>query len=561
MKKIFVLIIISLVLISSTKKEDYDVRYQVTLTTDNSIPSLKVKTVFKADPDGHTYLFFQDKAWGENSLYNCLSKLKLVNAHGKITKNADSNRIEIKHSKKLKYLEFEYILTQDTKLPLDADKTYRPVIQKEYFSVFSHNLFMLPEHLDKKNDNLIHIKIDWEDFPKNYTIHNSFGSNQKTQKLDINRDEFHSGIFIGGDYKIYPIEIQKNKVYLATRGDWVSLNDIRIVELLKKTISVQRNFWKDHSQKYFTVTMQPFPMENGSSFLGTGLTNSFATAISNNSYTHIQQLAHIFNHELLHNWIGHTIKKANEEEQYWFSEGFTDYYTIKNIASNNILELDEAFFIEEFNTIVKNLFGSPVREAPNSEINYENFWSDRDYEKLPYRRGALFAFYLDYRIRRKTNNELSLDHLMREFLKDAVEKKQKINHPYFIKKVNHFLQEDISSFFEKHIENGVLMDLEAIYKEFDFEFTSIAAVFYRGYTLDSSNGLISDVDRNSNAFKAGMRDGDKAISVSVYSDPKKEAEFTLLRGKEKLSIKFFPAKEITAPQLINNEKNRKKLQF
>ena len=97
--------------------------------------------------------------------------------------------------------------------------------------------------------------------------------------------------------------------FLATRGDWVPFSVDEIKGLLKETMENQRNFWEDHSQEYFTVTMQPIFQSNGSSYQGTGLTNSFATSFSNNEFMEIGQMVHLFNHELMHNWIGGGDKK------------------------------------------------------------------------------------------------------------------------------------------------------------------------------------------------------------------------------------------------------------
>ena len=192
-----------------------------------------------------------------------------------------------------------------------------------------------------------------------------------------------------------------------------------VFQVLEQTLTCQRNFWNDHSQNYFTVTMQPFPQENGSSFQGTGLTNSFATSVSNNDQTELGQMVYLFNHELMHNWIGHTIHNDNEEEQYWFSEGFTEYYTFKNIAKNKINGLDGTFFIDEFNRTIRDLYASSVTEAPNSEINYDNFWTNYEYSKLPYWRGAIFAFYLDQKIQQMSEGKQSLDDVMYQVYTDA----------------------------------------------------------------------------------------------------------------------------------------------
>jgi len=42
-------------------------------------------------------------------------------------------------------------------------------------------------------------------------------------------------------------------------------------------------------------------------------------------------------------------------------------------------------------------YGSPVKNTPNNKI-LDNYWNLGDYNRLPYRRGCLFAFWLDNRI-------------------------------------------------------------------------------------------------------------------------------------------------------------------
>ncbi|NER14931.1 hypothetical protein GWK08_15855 [Leptobacterium flavescens] len=559
-KLILILISVWITAVSCSSEKTEKLTYEVSSVLKDSIPSLKIRASFKADPTGFTRLFFQDNAWGQEKLYDCLSDLKLVSEHGSIVQKRDSNLIEITHPKDLKEIVFEYTLTQDTKGPINTETTYRPVIQPEYFHLYSHNMFMLPRHLAEDKSELFDVQINW-DLPEGHAVHNSFGSNERVQKIsDIDEERFHSAVFTGGDFRIHPIEIENNKVYLASRGDWIAFKDKDMVDLLSKTIRAQRNFWNDHSQEYFTVTMIPFPQENGSSFQGTGLTNSFATSISNNDLIQVEGLAMLFNHELMHNWIGHSIYISKEEQHYWFSEGFTDYYTIKNISKNRILDKDEAFFIQEINNIIRLLYTSPVKDAPNSEINYDNFWSSRDYEKLPYRRGALFAFYLDLKIQRESDGEHSLDDLMRDFLKNAVEEDKRIDHSYFIEMANKYLKEDLKPFFEEHMVEGKLFDLGAIFDENGLEYKNGAKAFYKGYKIDPETHKVVSLDESSNAYKAGMRIGDRVVYRSVYSNPDIEAEFKVVRDKKEIELKFYPAKEVDIPQLLITDTNKKQLQ-
>ncbi len=123
----------------------------------------------------------------------------------------------------------------------------------------------------------------------------------------------------------------------------------------------------------------------------------------------------------MHEWIGNAIQNKHEELNYWFSEGFTDYYTYKNRLRIKDISMDE--WKKLFNAeVIKSHWKNPERNIPNYRIK-DDFWKSRNVEKVPYRRGAIFAFWLDNQIMLKTQYKRSLDDLMREVLKTCREKK------------------------------------------------------------------------------------------------------------------------------------------
>lgn len=551
---------ILMVLISCTKKIN-TVHYTILPIVENGKHLLKVKMLFEAEKEGETTLLFQNKAWGQDSLYNVIKDMKLLVGKATIVREKDSGWITIKHPKNLKTLEFEYKIRQDINGKLTSRNSYRPVIQPEYFHIFSHNFFMLPRAYAKTSDEPFNVSIDWEGFPKEYTIQNSFGSNEPHQFIEQTSErKFHNAIFMGGDFRVHTIYIHTNKIAFAIRGNWETFKDSTIITILKQTITTQRTLWKDHSQNYFSISIIPTEQEKGSSFQGTGLTNSFAMSASNNKYLETQGLVYLFNHELQHNWIGTAIKNDNEEEQYWFSEGFTEYYTIKNIAKNGIYNLDKSYFINELNGFTRALYVSPVKEAPNSDLTSETFWSDYNYQKLPYRRGALLAFYLDVMIKQNSKGTKTLDDLMLELKDNAISKGQKITHPYFIKTVNKYLKEDFKPFFDTHIEKGKLIDLSLFFTTIGFEFNPTAKVYSLGFTFTNDKKSIQSIDKTSNAYKAGLRKGDIFTYKNYYQDEiAYETMFKVLREGKEITIKYFPVKNAVIPQLKNSDYNKKLL--
>ena len=303
--------------------------------------------------------------------------------------------------------------------------------------------------------------------------------------------------------------------------------------------------------------MRPYPQERGSSFQGTGLTNSFATSVSNNTETELDQLLYLFNHELMHNWIGHTIENESEEAQYWFSEGFTEYYTVKNIASNGIGGKDWGYFIEYLNETIRLLETSPVRGEPNSAITYETFWGSRDYEKLPYRRGMLFAFYLDQQIRAVSDKTKSLDNLMRDLLEEVRRSGARLNSGLFLEKARPYLVEDLAPFFEAHIEQGVPLPLEDLFTSQGLEYTIGAEVFDLGFEFDPDRVQVQSVDTASVAYATGLREGDRVVSRSIYmGSTTKEVELVVLRDGKRVPIQYLPVRRAPIIQLSDTPDTR-----
>ncbi len=559
MKKILILLISLLFISSCSENNPKTVSFTISKITKQENDYLKIELESASDKNGETFFVFENKKWGEDNLHNLIKELTVLNADAKISFEKDSGWIKIKHPKHLKKLHLTYKIKQDTDSVLSVYEAFRPVITKKGFSAFGHNLFMLPKHLESP----INIKIKWINFPKDYVLINSFGECNFYQEIkNIKTSRFHSSKFVGGDYKKYNIYIKGNKLTFGIKDNWKTFSDSTMVTILKSTVRSQRDFWQDHSQKYFSVTLSPSYEENYGNFLGTGLTNSFSTIAANNKDLQVENLVYLFNHELQHNWNGHTILKENEEEQYWFSEGFTDYYTIKNIAKNHIYNLDKSYFTRKMNEFIKKHYTSPVKEAPNSAINHDNFWSNPDYEKLPYRRGAIFAFYLDIKIQKATKNQKSLDDVMLFIKSEAVKKGQKINNKYFVEVVKNLFNMDIKLEFENYIEQGKLINLTAFFNENGFDFSPTSIVFDKGFKFTKDRKYIKEIDKNSNAFKVGLRKGDKIVPLRYDSNrPNFKAKIKVIKNKKEKIFEYIPKKEILIPSLIDTENNYQKLNF
>ncbi|MGI4752765.1 MAG: hypothetical protein ACRYE8_03440 [Janthinobacterium lividum] len=102
----------------------------------------------------------------------------------------------------------------------------------------------------------------------------------------------------------------------------------------------------------------------------------------------------------MHNWIGKKIRNTSDLN-YWWSEGFTDYYSRVLALRSGVITVEE--FVEEFNQFFKDYYLSPVINEPNSKIE-EDSWRNYAVSKLPYYRGFIFALYLNNLIKENSKN-------------------------------------------------------------------------------------------------------------------------------------------------------------
>lgn len=428
--------------------------------TYQSKPSLDITATFTGDKSGKTVLWFQNNSWGEKDLFRCIAQYQISGKKASISAFPDSSYFIALHAPGAK-ISITYTVVQDFEREITS--FYRPLVQKAWLHAFSQAILMVPDHIFPTTAAKPTISLDWSAMPADWAIHNSYGSGQRKQTIALAQEALLNGVFTAGDFRVYPFAIQGYPVYFATRGQWLNFDDETLVRCLENALGELRAFWSDYDYPYFTVTFLPTEMAGADSELsyalnGLALHQSFAASATNNRALQFEMIQYLFHHELMHTWIGRRIRNTHEELQYWFSEGFTEYYTYKNMLREGILT-PEQWALNFNNSVLKPHYTSALKSEPNSKIK-DYFWTDFEYSKLPYRRGAIFAFWLDNQIKLKTDNEKSLDELMHTLLKRCVSESKTLTDELFLECAQSILGEDISDFFQKHILTGEPIDLE-----------------------------------------------------------------------------------------------------
>ncbi|XVN41839.1 MAG: M61 family peptidase [Rickettsia endosymbiont of Argas persicus] len=335
-------------------------------------------------------------------------------------------------------------------------------------------------------------------------------------------------VYAAGDLRLYKIVDQKNPVYLSLYGQF-DLKDQEISSYIDKIIKGQRAFFHDNDFPYYLISLVEGDEPNHMG--GTSFTHSFTGFIPKDldkSY-YIILLAH----EHLHNWIGRKIQYIYGKEpvlNYWWGEGFTDYYSRILALRAKVITIEE--FVEQFNQFFKDYYLSPVINEPNSKIK-EDYWKNYAVEKLPYYCGFVFALYLNNLIK-ENNKGKSLDNVMLDLFKTS--KEQEFSIDYFKKTVKNYVPKGIDKEINEYIEQGDTIDLSDVAKMLPIEKVKMG-VYDRGFNRDAliKNNTIKNIDENSNAYKAGLRNGDivKEYNFPKGSDPDQIVTILTIRGEFK----------------------------
>lgn len=442
------------------------IRYEISPRFDDDALRLQVQVSFRGDADGLTEVALPFEFGSATGLFRCIRIAGDAPAGSYFA--ADSSSFFVQHAPG-QAVTLRYEVLQD--FPGDYVSMrdgFRPVLRREWFHVLGNCLFLVPRGWKRYE-----ITLDWRDFPADWTLHNSFGSQQRQQYFECDNPHWLESVFVGGDFRVLRTEVFGQPVYLALRGhDW-AFADTSLLTLLHRTVALQRDFWRDRDIPYYTVTLLPLaprPAMSGTrnlisyQYLGMGLTNSFAAFATPTPSLGLDDLCHLFHHELMHDWIGCKIRNggASDDMRFgWFSEGFTEYFAYKNMLKGGFITPEQ--YVERLNfDFIEPLYTEPMGAVSNNLVA-EGFFHCPDIAQLPYRRGCVFAFYLDNAIKKRTNGERGLHDFMLEMLDFYYEADRDLytDFDFFLKNLSRHLGSDAGVLYDNYILRGQLIPLEA----------------------------------------------------------------------------------------------------
>jgi predicted metalloprotease with PDZ domain len=485
--------------------------YQFSIDTTTRPASFLVELRIKGSDSGITHIRLPDKWANQEKLYKAITGFTLANTSFIIEKTADSAIRRIQHQPG-ELLKIKYRLQQDWDGPLTYGRNYRAVANSRFIHVTGYGLLAVPVLADTQQ---ISFTFDWSRMPKRWTIANSFHTGTRKHNGIALLKDLQNSIFVAGDYRLHQTNVNGQPVYLAIRGQNWKFADTTMLSAIKRVISAQRQFWNDHTEPYYLVTMTPF--EESGHINGSCLFRSFLTGMST-EFPFDWNIYGLLSHEYFHRWNGLAIQmKGDEQENAWLGEGFTEYYSYKLLYKSGLMTQED--YVTKTNSTIAEYYLSPVRNNDRKTLG-KNFWLQRDYQIIPYKKGFVYALLLDHFINTRTNGKKSLDDLMFALYDDS-KKGAPLTDTSFLEHLLKLTGEDFTRQHHAFVNAGHTIPVApgSMGPAVSDSLVELSP-FELGFDWSATAGtkIITGVIENSQAWKAGLRDGQKWRGGSIHFD-------------------------------------------
>ena len=260
------------------------------------------------------------------SLFDGIRDLRVAGEGASLAPGPSAAERVIRHAPGAPLVVRYHILGSSPADPVAIDgNDYRPVLRPGYFHVLGETAFI---RLDREATTPV--RFSAPRLPPGWSFASDLEHGDAEAPLTM--ETIGQSVLVGGDFRI----LDRGPLRVAIRGAW-GFGDEAFIDELVPLIESHAQAFRDSVPRYL-VTVLPLRGEEGQiSMGGTGLGDAFAFFATRN--VEQAQLRRMLAHEHLHTWIPGRLGRMPERDEakdYWFSEGFTDFFTIRLLVRAGI---------------------------------------------------------------------------------------------------------------------------------------------------------------------------------------------------------------------------------
>lgn len=509
---------------------------------------LDVKLEIPADKFDKTGFSLSDWA-GQN---NYIENIYRLSATGK---NGDSLPLEktgdrtwtVMNRRQAFDLTYTVVSQKDNFMGNNVRNHFHPTLLKNYASLWGSSFLLYP---DEKEIAALPVKL--QIIPNEYgNIYSNF------EKGADSFEDLSEFFFAAGDYRAVKKTVGGRNIQFILQGKNWKFTDEQFIDVVSRIIEAQVKYMGFYPASSETLLVT---LNEGTANSQGGTVVKNVVSVYPNPQNPLQNfdILKLISHEHFHNWNNSYLHEAaGKSEGYykWLSEGFTEYYAGLTLYREGLIS--EREFTSWLNDILLEYQLNPVALTATADILAENYWKSNDYNRLPYVKGTLIALLTDLQIRQKNPGKKQIDDFMRLMIKDT-DKVKGYDDALILKSLDALEQGGNRKFYDDYILGAGLLPIVDVLKNSGILVTEKPRdVFDLGFTTESGKlerGVkIKQVAPDSNAFKAGLKEGDRIMSLSVnYGRPQIEAAIGVQRETETSQIRFYPKKSKNVLQIDEN---------
>ncbi|MEZ5424708.1 MAG: PDZ domain-containing protein [Pyrinomonadaceae bacterium] len=523
---------------------------QIGLSIDIRDRSLDVKIEVPANDLDKTAFSLSDWAGQDNYAENIYRVSAREKAGGRAltTGKTGARTWTIENAKKAFELSYTVVSQKNSFMGDNVRNHFHPTLFRDYVFLWGAAFLFFPDQKETA-DLPVKLRIAPNEYGRVYA---NFGD-----RADSFND-LNDLLIAAGDYQPVEKKIGGRDVTFLIQGKNWKFTGQEFAETVAGIIAAQVRYmgFSPSNDKLLITLNEGTPFSKG----GTVVKNVISVYPNPQSELKDFDNLKLIAHENFHFWNGnywHSDGKKPEGYYKWMSEGFTEYYSGLTLYREGLI--DEREFVGWLNQLLLEYQTNPVALTATAEVLGENYWKSRDYNRLPYVKGALIALLIDIIVRQKTSEKKQIDDLMKLMI-EKTDSQTGYNDELLLNNLNQLTGTGNRRFYDDFIIGAKFLPITETLKSSGITAAETPRqVFELGFSIEGGRferGVrVKEVISGSNAEKAGLKPGDQLNGFSIgFGNPEEEAKFNVQRGEEKLDIKFFPRKTADILQIDPNAK-------
>jgi len=373
------------------------IAYQATPVVEGgALEGVDVTLSFRGDADGRTDVRLPEAWAGARRLERTISEVRVEGA--RLRRNGARLRLRHRGDEPIR---LTYRVRQDYAGPPRAgfDRPYRPSTLADGFTLIGWTVFA---RVEGREDQLT--RFDWGPAPVRWALASDL---DHLAGAPLRYDELADSVLMGGrDMRVITREAAGGQLRIAVHGGWRFPVET-LADRYARIVQASSAFWEDEGRPYFLALTPLAGTPGAEAQAGLGLGDAVAVWLSADMT--LDGADHVLVHEQQHAWlpdrVGGLAEGPAEVLDFWFSEGFTDFYALRT-ALRAGLTTPEAY-LAALDRALELQAHTPARMG-NAEVA-RAFFSDPRAAGVPYHRGLLLAVALDGRMTALSQGARDLD--------------------------------------------------------------------------------------------------------------------------------------------------------